>query len=93
MLNLQAGVYEYDYKPEQNYRMPYGKESTLARLEKSKEAMKILKEDVPVLAEMAEQRDLEWCFHTLEEFSYMHFIDYEPDKLQDAIEKIGKITV
>ena len=93
VLNLQSGVYEYDYKPEQNYRMPYGKESTLARLEKNKEAMKILKEDVPALAEMAEQRDPEWCFHTLEEFSHMHFINYEPDKLQDAIEKIGKITV
>ncbi len=71
----------------------FQQKSTLFRLEKNEKAMSILKENVPALAEMAEQKDQEWCFYTLEELSGMHFINYDPQKLQKAMDEISRIRL
>lgn len=92
-MHLVSGHYKYCYMPDYQYRRPYGRKSILARLSKSEEAMKILKEYVPALWEMADQKDPEWCFYTLEELSHMGFIAFEPEKLTIAIEKLEKLTI
>lgn len=90
---LTAGTYEYNYKPDVDYRTPYSGKSTLARLAKDERTLSILKKYVPALAEMAESMDAEWCYHTLEELSSMLFIGFDPEKLKTAIKEISEIQL
>lgn len=92
-MHLSSGHYEYNYMPDYQYRKPYGKNSTLARLSKSEEAMAILKKYVPALWEMADHKDPEWCFYTLEELSHMGFIAFDPEKLIISIKELETLTV
>lgn len=90
---LSAGKYEFSYLPKQNYRKPYGWNSSLIRLARDERSRKILEEYVPALAEMGTSEDPEWCFHTLEEMSHMAFVAFDPQKLSIAVDKLREIEI
>ena len=90
---LDAGKYEYTYMPETDYRKPYSKKTTLARIAKDPKAVGTLAKYAPAIAGMAMGGDPEMSANTLEDISYMGYLPFEPDKLAAAIDELTDLVV
>ena len=90
---LSAGRYEFDYVPETDYCHPYGEKTTLARVGKDPKALAVLGKYTPALAGMSQSDDAEFLYNTLEEISYLGFLPFDPEKLQQAIKELKEINV
>ncbi len=90
---LDAGSYDYLYRPVINYRKPYHLGTTLGRLSKDANAMKILEKYAPVYAGMAASGEVDACSNTLLELSFNDFIPRDPEKVKQAMREIEELTV
>lgn len=93
ILQLDTGSYDFVYMPKNDFRKPYTEQTTLARLKKDPDALAILQKYTPALAGMAASGDIEMGANSLEAITHMHYLPYEPDKLQKAITEIVELIV
>ena len=89
---LTAGSYDFEYRPEKDFRKPYGKDTTLARIAKDERAMKILGKYTPALAGIAASKDPEMGSRSLEELSHMGFLPVDPSALETAAGEISELV-
>lgn len=92
-MELSAGSYDFSYMPEEDFRKPYTRETTLARLAKDGQAIGILGKYTPALAGIAASGDPEMGANSLEVLSHMTFLPFDPQALEQAIKEIEEITV
>ncbi len=90
---LPAGSYEFVYIPEKDFRKPYCKDTTLARLSRDPQAMGILGKYTPVLAGIAASGDPEMGSNSLEDMLGKGFLPFDPEQLKKAISEIENIVV
>ncbi|MDO5517516.1 MAG: family 78 glycoside hydrolase catalytic domain, partial [Clostridium sp.] len=88
-LCLEAGSYDYSYMPEVNFRKPYDKNTTLARIAKDEKAMGVLGKYAPAIAGIAASGDAELGADSLEDISHKGFLPFDPEKLASAIDEIS----
>ncbi|MDO5337375.1 MAG: family 78 glycoside hydrolase catalytic domain [Eubacteriales bacterium] len=92
-MTLTAGSYDFDYIPERDFRRPYTKNTTLARISKDRAAMEILGKYTPVLAGIAASKDPEMGANSLEDMLGKGFLPFDPAELRKAIAEIENLTV
>lgn len=92
-IEAEAGEYEYHYRPDVDYRHPYGRATTLRRLSRDPNAMKILGKYVPAYAGIAASGDLEMGANTLTELSFNDFIPVDKEQLDKAMEELARLEV
>ena len=92
-MELDAGSYDFEYKPAKDFRKAYGRNTTLARLAKDEQAMGILGKYTPALAGIAASGDPEMGSNSLEDLTHMGFLPFDPSALETAIEEISELVV
>ncbi len=90
---LAAGIYEYCYMPETDFRKPYGRHTTLGRLAGDAGAMAILANFVPAIAGIAASGDPEMGVSTLEDISKKPYLPFSPEMLEKAIAALTDLIV
>ena len=90
---LYAGTYDYHYQPAKDYRKPFDGETPLVTLAQYPEALDILFELVPAIGGMAKSNDPEFGYGGLADLRGMAFIPFEPEKLEEAIDRISDLVV
>ena len=90
---LSAGVHDFRYMPTKDYRRPFDENTMIALLGENEQALDILFSLVPPIGGMARGRDPEFGYSSLAEFRHMSFLPFDPEKLEEAIEKIRNLTV
>ncbi|MBQ9412216.1 MAG: family 78 glycoside hydrolase catalytic domain [Oscillospiraceae bacterium] len=90
---LGAGVYDFQYMPERDYRKPFDEHTAICLLGQNGQALDILFSLVPAIGGMAKSQDPEFGFSGLEAFRHMGFLPIDPAKLEEAIENIKNLTV
>lgn len=90
---LGAGTYDFCYRPEEDLRKPYSRETTLGRLSQDPNAMGILGKYTPMLAGIAASGDPEMGANSLEVLSHMGFLPFDPAQLETAIGEISELIV
>ena len=88
---LRAGVYDYHYMPERDYRKPYGTATPLTQMANSPAAMEILDRLVPALAAIARGQNPDFGAATMEEVGGMFFLGIDPAKLAQAVKEIQEV--
>lgn len=92
-MELDAGSYDFEYKPAKDFRKAYGRNTTLARLAKDGQAMGILGKYTPALAGIAASGNPEMGANSLEDLTHMGFLPFDPSALETAIEEISELVV
>jgi alpha-L-rhamnosidase len=92
-LTLEAGSYDFQYKPGKNFRQPYSKDTTLSRLAQDEKAMAILGKYTPAVAGMAASGDPEMGAKSLEDLMGMMWLPFDPTELAKAVKEIKEIVV
>ncbi len=92
-MTLAAGIHEYCYMPETDFRKPYGRHTTLGRLAKDAQAMAVLGKYVPAIAGIAASGDPEMGASTLNDISCKPYLPFLPDMLEKAIEELTELIV
>lgn len=92
-MTLSAGTYDFAYEPEKDFRKPYHKGTTLARIAADDRAMGILGRYAPAIAGIAAFGDAEMGANTLEQISFKEYLPFEPEQLKTAIDQISGINV
>ena len=90
---LAAGSYDFSYAPTRDFRKPFDENTPIARLGEDEQALGILFSLVPPIGGMAKGKDAEFGYTGLAEFRYLSFLPFEPEKLEEAIEKISNLIV
>lgn len=90
---LPAGACDYHYQPTKDYRKPFDGHTPLAALAESPAALDILFELVPAIGGMAKSGDPEFGYGGLADLRGMSFLPFDPQKLEQAIERISNLTV
>lgn len=90
---LGAGSYDFVYEPENDFRKPYHKGTTLARIAQDEKALEVLGKYVPAIAGIAASGDPEMGAASLEEIAHMGYLPFEPKQLEKAIEEISELQV
>ena len=90
---LGAGSYDFRYTPTRDFRKPFDENTPIARLGENEQALGILFSLVPPIGGMAKGKDAEFGYTGLGEFRHMSFLPIEPEKLEEAIEKIKDLIV
>ena len=88
-----AGSYDISYTPTKDYRKPFDENTMIATLGENEQALGILFSLVPPIGGMAKGKDPEFGFNGLAEFRYLSFLPFDPEKLEEAIERIKDLTV
>ena len=92
-MTLAAGIHEYCYMPETDFRKPYGRHTTLGRLAKDAQAMAVLGKYVPAIAGIAASGDPEMGVSTLDDISHKLYLPFQPEMLEKAIEELTELIV
>lgn len=92
-MTLVSGIYDFIYVPKSDFRKPYHKKTTLARIAADGRAIKILGKYTPALAGIAASGDAEMGANTLEQLLHMGFLPFDPEQLENAIKEISEINV
>lgn len=90
---LEAGIYDFSYMPEQDYRKPYTNSTMMSRIAKDERALAILFQYVPPFGGMAAGGDVEFGSNQLGDLIKMSYIPFEPKKLKKAMEEICNLMV
>ncbi len=91
--DLPAGIYDFHYLPERDYRKPYDGHTPLIALAEDPEALDILFRLVPAIGGMAKSGDPEFGCGGLADLRGMSFLPVDPEKLEQAIAEISNLTV
>lgn len=90
---LSAGAYDFDYFPAHDYRMPYGRHTTLRRLAQDGQAIGLLAQYAPAIAGIAMSGNPELGADSLEDISHKGFLPFDPAKLAEAIAALEQFIV
>lgn len=85
---VEAGVYNYEYKPEYNYKLKFNSESTIEDYLQDEKAREIIKSICPELYSRLENADIETLSETLDFFEYSFFEPGTPEEIQKIKEKL-----
>lgn len=77
-VELRAGVFEHRYLPTQDFRLKYNMDSRLSDLVDDPDALKLLREDLPLAAELIDTGDREFLGMTLSELRFLFFRGLTP---------------
>ena len=88
-----AGSYDITFSPTKDYRKPFDENTMISVLGENEQALGILFELVPPIGGMAKGKDPEFGYSGLAEFRYLSFLPFDPEKLEEAIERIKNLTV
>ena len=91
IIELEPGKHDITYKPKKDYTSLFNIDARLEELKDSEEAMKIIKEDLPIAAGMIEGGNLEDLSRSLNELQFMFFMGFNPELINKAAEKLFKI--
>jgi alpha-L-rhamnosidase len=89
---IEAGCYEITYKPFTDYRKMFNMNSRLEELGKNQEAMKILSEELPMVAGMIAGGDAENLSISLNELQFMFFLGLNPEVVGKAAKRLFEIN-
>lgn len=92
-MTLESGSYDFVYEPQKDFRKPYTKETTLARIAKDERAVGILEKYTPALAGIAMSGDPELGSNSLEQMMGKGFLPFRPEELQKAIDELCELIV
>ncbi len=87
-VELCAGVYEKTYMPNVDYRKRYRMSSLLEEMKDDKEAIEILKNDLPIVAGLIASDDSETLSMSLEELKFMFFWGLNPQMIQEGTKRL-----
>ena len=90
-LELESGVLERLYDSPVDFRQQFNWNSRLEELGDSKEAMEILKEDMPAAYYAVSGGDIELMAMSLEECKYLFFLGFTPEMVEKTAEKLFQI--
>lgn len=90
---LHAGQYEETYQPNVDYRKRYTMETRIQELRGDKEALEILKEDLPIVAGLAEGKDEESHAMSFKELQFMFFFGLNPQMVQEGTRRLFELMV
>ena len=90
---LCAGSCDYRYAPTRDFRKLYDENTPIAQLGRDPQALGILFALVPPIGGMAKENNPEFGPSGLHDFRHMSFLPIEPEKLEEAIEKIRELIV
>lgn len=90
---LPAGIYDFTYTPEKDFRKPFDEHTPIVKLAENEQALGILFGLVPPIGGMAKGRDAEFGYNGLADFRYLTFLPFEPEKLEEAIRQISDLVV
>ena len=90
---LPAGSYDFRYMPTEDFRKPFDENTMISLLGENEQALGILFSLVPPIGGMAKGKDPEFGYSSLAEFRHMSFLPFDPEKLEEAIEKIKNLVV
>lgn len=92
-VSLGAGVFEKTYRTARDYRKRYTMDTRLEELQYDEEAMKILKEDLPLAYAHIEAQDAEEMSLSLEELRTFYFLGFNPSMVDHAAQKLLALSV
>ncbi|WP_310604849.1 alpha-L-rhamnosidase [Anaerosporobacter sp.] len=92
-MQLVAGSYRFRYLPKKDFRKPYHLDTTLARLARDRKAMEILRKYVPAIAGIAASGAEEMGATSLRQIFSMHYLPFEPEQLQLAVDELVDLIV
>lgn len=81
---LEPGKHVFNYMPKVDYRKKYSMETRLIEMMDDEEAMKILREKLPLAAAKIEGKDVEDLNTSLEELQFMFFLGFNPPMVQET---------
>jgi len=85
---LDAGSYDFSYRPENDFRKVYGPATRLGEVAKDEAVMAVLKEELPAAYGMIKSGDKENMNLTFGELGAMFFMGFNPEMVATAAEKI-----
>ncbi len=92
-VSLGAGVFEKTYRTARDYRKRYTMDTRLEELQYDEEAMKILKEDLPLAYAHIEAQNAEEMSLSLEELRTFYFLGFNPSMVDHAAQKLLALSV
>ncbi len=90
-VTLTSGRYRFSYKPLKDFRIRYNENTRLAEAADDREALAILKEDLPAAYGIIESRDKENMNYTFGELKNLFFMGFTPESVKKATDKIFAI--
>lgn len=90
-VELEAGIYDYHYMPEKDFRKRYDENTPIAWLGEDERAAGILFAEVPPIGGMAKGKDPEFGYDGLADFRNLSFLPFEKKKLEEAVKKISEL--
>ncbi len=92
-IELEPGVFEKTYKPAEDYLSKYNMNTRLEEVVDDKEAMEILKEDLPTAFGLAMSGDIENLSLSFNEMMYMFFMGFNPELIQKGTKRLFKLKI
>ncbi|MBR1740950.1 MAG: beta-phosphoglucomutase, partial [Lachnospiraceae bacterium] len=90
-LELEAGSYDYHYKPGRDFRKRYDGHTPIVELGEDERAAGILFAKVPPIGGMAKGKDAEFGYNGLVDFRSLSFLPFEKEKLEQAIGEVSEL--
>ena len=88
---VDAGCYDYEYVPTQDYRALYHMDSRLSALADDDAAKAILLEEAPPLFGMIMSNNREFTTQTFRELSTAFFLGLNPSKIEHLVERLSQL--
>ena len=85
---LEAGSYDFSYMPDRDFRQIYDENTRMSQLADDKEALEILKEELPAAYGIIIRQDAEHLQLSFKELGGLFFMGFTPEKVEKAAKKI-----
>ena len=92
-IQLSAGIYEFCYRTNRDYRKAYTMDSRLEEMQNDPRALEILERKMPLALAKIQGKDAEDLNLSLNELQYMFFLGFHPDMVQSAAEELLQLDV
>ena len=92
-IQLSAGIYEFCYRTNRDYRKAYTMNSRLEEMQNDPRAMEILARKLPLAVDKINSQDPENLNLSLNELQYMFFLGFNPEMVQSAAAELMHLDV
>lgn len=92
-IGLSAGIYEFCYRTNRDYRKAYTMNSRLEEMQNDPRAMEILARKLPLAVEKISSQDPENLNLSLNELQNMFFLGFNPEMVQSAAAELMQLDV
>ncbi len=88
LVELSAGVYERRYRPARDYGLKYSMDSRLSELLEDDRALSVLREDLPIAAELIDTGDREFLGMTFGDLRFLFFRGLNPPMVEAGTKRL-----